>query len=410
MAGPTLPMVQKAAQEGWNRHKLEVNNAVVVAADELIRILLANPAASIDETAAVLQGVTNRYRTIVAASAVRALENSRDAYEQWGLPDPEMAGPLGFEQARATTSWAVWNAAEKRHEASIDHIDRLIGSLGRFVRNGSRETVQGSARIAGTRWARVPGGKACDFCLMLVSRGAVYRTARTAGQVKDFHDNCDCQVIESYTDADLPMIVHDLYAEWQDTVGIATHPNLSPEDQQAAWKAHIRETRPLGYSVREIAANGTAAVYPTPAEVTVGKKLVRHVTTRNPSKPTQGGHLEALVRDLKPLVQDKTVTLRSEKSFLGRTAEAWFTSDEVLADLIANPSSVSFIQPGDSRPGMYVYTARTERPSGHVNDFEVVVQYVNGKSTIISVYPTKGDDVWALMPDGSIVRRPIGRK
>ena len=256
----SLLMSQQLAEKGWNRHKLEVNNAVVVAADDLLRILAANPSASIDETAAVLQGVANRYRSIVAASAVRALENSRDAYEQWDLVPPVTAGPLGLTQARATTSWAVWNAAEKRHEASIDHIDRLIGSLGRFVRNGSRETVQGSARIAGTRWARVPGGKACDFCLMLVSRGAVYRTARTAGQVKDFHDSCDCQVIESYTDADLPMIVHDLYAEWQDTVGIATHPNLSPEDQQAAWKAHIRQTRPLGYSVREIAADGTAQV------------------------------------------------------------------------------------------------------------------------------------------------------
>ncbi len=404
----SLLMSQQLAEKGWNRHKLEVNNAVVVAADDLLRILAANPSASIDETAAVLQGVANRYRSIVAASAVRALENSRDAYEQWDLVPPVTAGPLGLTQARATTSWAVWNAAEKRHEASIDHIDRLIGSLGRFVRNGSRETVQGSARIAGTRWARVPGGKACDFCLMLVSRGAVYRTARTAGQVKDFHDNCDCQVIESYTDADLPMIVHDLYAEWQDTVGIATHPNLSPDDQQAAWKAHIRETRPLGYSVREIAADGTAAVYPTPAEVTVGKKLVKHVTTRTASKPTQGGHLETLVRDLQRQVLAGDVRLRSEKSFLRGAGQAWFLEEDVLARMIASPVSVTY-SPGErGQPGMYFYLSEVERPQGHRNRFRLVVQHHGKGDSIIGVFPVAGDDVSVLTLDGRIVERPLG--
>lgn len=42
-----------------------------------------------------------------------------------------------------------------------------------------------------TRWRRVPSPGACDFCLILATRGAVYRNAETA---KRGHVNCRCVV------------------------------------------------------------------------------------------------------------------------------------------------------------------------------------------------------------------------
>lgn len=46
------------------------------------------------------------------------------------------------------------------------------------------------------RYARVPAGdETCDFCIMLASRGPVYRSEASAGAVKHFHANCRCQVV-----------------------------------------------------------------------------------------------------------------------------------------------------------------------------------------------------------------------
>lgn len=41
------------------------------------------------------------------------------------------------------------------------------------------------------------GFETCPFCLMPASRGAVYRTRKSAGEWKHFHRGCDCKVAPS---------------------------------------------------------------------------------------------------------------------------------------------------------------------------------------------------------------------
>lgn len=49
------------------------------------------------------------------------------------------------------------------------------------------------------RYARVPSGnETCDFCIMLASRGPVYRSAKSAGAVDHFHSSCRCQVVPMF--------------------------------------------------------------------------------------------------------------------------------------------------------------------------------------------------------------------
>lgn len=46
------------------------------------------------------------------------------------------------------------------------------------------------------RYARVPAsGEVCGFCLMLASRGAVYRSEASAGGMDHWHANCKCRVV-----------------------------------------------------------------------------------------------------------------------------------------------------------------------------------------------------------------------
>jgi len=59
-------------------------------------------------------------------------------------------------------------------------------------------------------WARVATGReTCGFCMMLVSRGPVYRSAHDAGQNADgtmnkWHAGCDCKVVPVFDRADWP--------------------------------------------------------------------------------------------------------------------------------------------------------------------------------------------------------------
>lgn len=46
------------------------------------------------------------------------------------------------------------------------------------------------------RFARVPSGtETCRFCIMLASRGAVYKSSDSAGATGHFHANCDCRIV-----------------------------------------------------------------------------------------------------------------------------------------------------------------------------------------------------------------------
>lgn len=81
-------------------------------------------------------------------------------------------------------------------------------ACGEFARNDAfrslNETIianVGRDRDKGAMFARVPTGtETCTFCLMLASRGAVYRTRKTAGEWGHFHRGCDCKVVPSFED------------------------------------------------------------------------------------------------------------------------------------------------------------------------------------------------------------------
>lgn len=87
--------------------------------------------------------------------------------------------------------------------------------IAKEVENGGRRTllqaVDSDAKALG--FARVATGReTCGFCLMLVSRGPVYKTFESAGGSDDFrddfmkkwHPNCDCKVVPVFAETDWP--------------------------------------------------------------------------------------------------------------------------------------------------------------------------------------------------------------
>ena len=83
---------------------------------------------------------------------------------------------------------------------AADALDRMSGVVDAAALQDGRSTVIHNANRdpAKPRWARVPVGKTCAWCLMLASRGAVYRSAQTAGSATEFHRACDCQPTPSW--------------------------------------------------------------------------------------------------------------------------------------------------------------------------------------------------------------------
>lgn len=82
----------------------------------------------------------------------------------------------------------------------------LNGALQRHVLYSGRDTVARNVKLdpARPRFGRIPtGGETCAWCEMMASRGFVYYSARSAGDMgrgvgDDFHDWCDCAVVAEW--------------------------------------------------------------------------------------------------------------------------------------------------------------------------------------------------------------------
>lgn len=89
---------------------------------------------------------------------------------------------------------AGWAASKGTDLAAIQEL--ALGGMQRRILNFSRQTVMGSslADPSADGWQRIGTGE-CDFCAMLVGRGAVYSEASA-----DFasHDHCHCAAVPAF--------------------------------------------------------------------------------------------------------------------------------------------------------------------------------------------------------------------
>lgn len=69
------------------------------------------------------------------------------------------------------------------------------------------------------RFARVPSGaETCEFCIMLASRGAVYRSERSAGSDGHYHAHCDCRIVPFFEGTEVEGYDPDaLYEQWRES-------------------------------------------------------------------------------------------------------------------------------------------------------------------------------------------------
>lgn len=184
-------------------------------------------------TAAVAQQVQRHAQASASLAAVQ-YRRERAAAGVVGAFTPVPADPPPVQQVAQAVDWALqplWNsnvlaAAQGLPEAEptealpsassalADAKARLAASTEQMVLDAGRNTIIDSAQSdrRAKGWARIPEPGACSFCLMLATRGAVYRSEATA----DFksHDNCRCHVEPVFTAYEPSAAVRQAQALW----------------------------------------------------------------------------------------------------------------------------------------------------------------------------------------------------
>jgi hypothetical protein len=138
----------------------------------------------------VLPALIRTYGQAAASVAADWYDEARDVA---GVGGSFRAIPASIDNS-ATDALALW-ASE--HGTDLDSVRTLVnGGMQRRIANWGRETVMGSALAdpAADGWQRVGAGS-CDFCNLLIGRGAVYSESSA-----DFasHDHCQCAAVPAF--------------------------------------------------------------------------------------------------------------------------------------------------------------------------------------------------------------------
>lgn len=143
-------------------------------------------------------------RVVSSALAAAYVRLMREAAGIKGAAPIEVAGRAPLEQIAASLS-ATSLASIRKALAAGQGIERAMqtgfvassGSAARLALQGGRDTVLDTVRAdpKARGWQRWPSPDACDFCLMISDRGAVFSPATA-----DFaaHDHCGCVAGPAY--------------------------------------------------------------------------------------------------------------------------------------------------------------------------------------------------------------------
>lgn len=160
----------------------------------------ASPEGARNALLEVVPALTERYGEAASEAALTWYDDLRDSAGVRGAYVPYLADADfdAIERATRRAAGSLWDGKAVETLVSIDAV------LDLHVKRMGRDTMTATTNLdpRASGWRRLAVGETCGFCLMLASRGAVYRR-RTA----DFaaHHECDCTASPSF-DPDAPQV------------------------------------------------------------------------------------------------------------------------------------------------------------------------------------------------------------
>ncbi|MFF9624276.1 hypothetical protein [Streptomyces griseosporeus] len=170
-----------------------------------------------------VRSLVDQYGAAAASLAANAFEDQRDAAGIRRRATVRPAGAPPVDKVEASLRWAlkdIWDGGD------LDTAHRKAeGAAQKLVLDQGRETLRQAVRQDrdAVAYARAAALGACAFCKLMASRGAVYKTAGTAGREADerfsgdasvvkFHDNCHCTIVPVFRGQQFRLSPHA--AEW----------------------------------------------------------------------------------------------------------------------------------------------------------------------------------------------------
>lgn len=155
-------------------------------------------------------------------------------------------------------------------KSSEEHVRRSVGSLSADqVKRLANKTMTDNCARDGVRYARVPTGReTCGFCLMLASRGFVYHTSKTAGEMNHYHRSCDCKVVVGFdglteVEGYDPDALLDIYYEARSRLGGSPSPSRISREIEKVLAEREAQTAPSASNISF-------------SNEQIGKKIAKH--------------------------------------------------------------------------------------------------------------------------------------
>lgn len=187
---------------------------------------LSNPHDFLDATQKIVSRHVKAGAKLTSEIAAKYYDYLR---ESSGISDGFKARTIDYDTEG--TKVYVRAGAWRDYDADADEFDlknyikRMGNRLEYDVKRASAETIyeNGKRDPERVRYARIPaGGETCKFCLMLASRGYVYKTAKSAGEDGHYHAHCQCRITPQFmTKSGLPLLKvsgynpQALYRKWK---------------------------------------------------------------------------------------------------------------------------------------------------------------------------------------------------
>lgn len=177
----------------WDERRQAVAALNRLAANDIRRLLgdLTNSGSVRDALNDILPALIRTYGLAAASLAADWYDDYRETSE---VPKrfTAVTAEVGDVGVPALVGWA---GAEATTDAAFETF--ILGGTQRRIAQFDRLTVMQSslADPSARGWARVGDGNECDFCQMLLGRGAVY-----SEETADFqaHDHCACTAVPEW--------------------------------------------------------------------------------------------------------------------------------------------------------------------------------------------------------------------
>ena len=174
---------------------------------------------------------------IAVAYSEVAGDLAADWYEQSAPTLAYQAVPAPMPNVTALTKSAQWALGGDGDIA----LNRLAGTLQRGIFDGARNTTLFNVETErGASWARHASANACEFCRLMATRGAAYRSEENAAG-KKYHDRCHCVAVEVRPGMvyEPPAYVQDWTDQYLQARDLAD--SGKPKDILSAWRQILNQ-------------------------------------------------------------------------------------------------------------------------------------------------------------------------